>query len=341
MTVKDKITTYYSNARELVRQNNPKAARAYVLAILNYALDSYNNASTIYLKAKTQAFLDKWIAVSRDLYNNGITSFVLKCFALPEKQEVEQSKSAEKPVRRQPVEPSAQVGVSIEPILRESEIDIAGLVEESAKMQGWCAELFEKNKTAVVGISVSDSGREASGTGFIISKNGYILTNDHVVYDEETQGYFPKVRMSFADNKKSYKLNVLFSDKKSDIALCSFNPEDVGEFGVISCVSDYSQLLQGADCLIIGNAFGMGLAPFAGVVRFTKNDSGDLVYTAPSNPGDSGGPVLNRQGECIGINKSKTLAVNNVTADGYANATPMDKINELLNKWIGQNDIRL
>jgi V8-like Glu-specific endopeptidase len=85
----------------------------------------------------------------------------------------------------------------------------------------------------------------------------------------------------------------------------------------------------------------MGLAPFTGVVRFTKNDNGNLVYTAPSNPGDSGGPVLNRKGECIGINKSKTLAVNNVSADSYANATPMDKINELLEKWCESNKIIL
>ena len=64
MVEKDKIATYYSNARELVKQNNPKAARAYVLAILNYAVETYNKASTILLKAKTQAFLDRWIAVS-------------------------------------------------------------------------------------------------------------------------------------------------------------------------------------------------------------------------------------------------------------------------------------
>lgn len=338
MVEKDKIATYYSNARELVKQNNPKAARAYVLAILNYAVVTYKNASTVLLKVKTQIFLDKWIAVSRELYDKGITDFVLRCFGLPTKQENQPSK-----VKSKSANPSlnAKSEINIKPVLSSEDIDISGLVDETAKKQGWCADVFEKNKTAVVEISVSNSEMVSKGTGFIISKNGYLITNDHVVYDESSQGYYQKAKMSFAGSKKSYKLNILFSDKKSDVALCSFQPDEVGEFSVIKRVADYSLVLQGADCLIIGNAFGMGLAPFTGVVRYTKNDSGNLVYTAPSNPGDSGGPVLNRQGECIGINKSKTFAVDNVSAEGYANATPMDKVNELLKKWCEANGIIL
>lgn len=338
MGVKDKIATYYSNARELVKQNNPKAARAYVLAILGYAVQTYKHASTILLKAKTQAFLDKWIAVSRELYDKGVTDFVLKCFNLPTKQEQQLPK-----LRSKTKQPAAHTSDSLplNPTVDVGEIDISGLIEESAKTQGWCADVFEKNKTAVVEISVSGTEAAASGTGFIISNNGYLLTNDHVVYDECSQAYYSKAKMTFAGSKKSFKLTILFSDKKSDVALCSFDAEEVGEFSTVKLVSDYSQVLQGADCLVIGNAFGMGLAPFAGVVRFTKNENGNLVYTAPSNPGDSGGPVLNRNGECIGINKSKIMSVNNVTADGFVNATPMDEIEKLLKKWCGSNGITL
>lgn len=340
MEDKDRIATYYSNARELVKQNNPKAARAYVLAILNYAVGTLKTSKSAITRAKTELFLDRWIAVSKDLYDKGITDYVLECFCLPTKAEQNLPKvvkKQQKPKEEKTIPPTADKPVPAQ----DGGVDISGLIDEAAKTQGWCADVFEKNKSAVVQIFCSNSERGANGTGFIISEHGYLLTNDHVVYDDDNDGYFPKLKMTFAGNKKGYPIQVLFSDKKADIALCSFAKDAVGDFGVIKRIADYSALKQGADCLVIGNAFGMGLAPFTGVVRFTKNDKGNLVYTAPSNPGDSGAPVLDRQGECIGINKSKTTAINNVEAEGYANATPMDKIDELLTKWCSINGIEL
>ena len=332
MNAKDQIVTYYHNAKQLIKQNNPKAARGYVLLILNSAVKTYNEARTILIKAKTAAFLDMWIAVSRDLYDKGITDYVKQCFGLAE---VKKALSPEHTVK-----PEEQAEPAV-PIVLDGEIDIAGLIDEAEKTQGWCAEVFEANKNAVVQISVSASMHGASGTGFIISNNGYLLTNDHVVFDEQNGVYYSKVNMILAGDKKKYKLEILFSDRNADVALCKFDPNEVQGYSVVKRIADYSKLKQGADCLVVGNAFGMGLAPFTGIVRFTKNDSGNLVYTAPSNPGDSGGPVFDRSGECIGINKSKTVAINNTEANGYANATPMDKIDELLQKWTKSNGIVL
>ena len=340
MIDKDKIATYYSNARELIKQNNPKAARAYVLAILNYAVETYYNASTILLKAKTQAFLDKWIAVSQELYSKGITDYVLKCFNLPTKQEAELPKVIKKPASGQIQPPLAQP-IPVSPPLHDGDIDISGLVDEAAQTQGWCAEVFEANRNAVVEIRVVSPGCEGNGTGFIISKNGYLLTNDHVVFDEDNGIYYPKTYMSFIGGKKEYKIEVLFSDKKADVALCKFDATEVAPFTSVKMIEDYESVKQGADCLVIGNAFGQGLAPFTGIVRYTHNENGNLVYTAPSNPGDSGGPVFNRHGECIGINKSKTVAINGTAADAYANATPMGVICKLLQKWAKHNNIEL
>ncbi len=331
MVAKDQIAAYYFNAREFVKQNNPKAARAYVLAILNHAVESLKSANSILEEVRTKAFLDRWIRVSQELYDKGISNYVLESFGLTALQAQNKARSPKKQEERAIGSPNPADG----------EIDMAGLIEESAKTQGWGAEIFERNKNAVVGISVYNSGQCANGTGFIISKNGYLLTNDHVVFDEDAQGYYPKIKISFADRTKSYKLNVLFSDKNADVAFCSFDPAEVGEFTAVKRIADYSRILPCADCLVMGNSFGNGLSAFLGVIRFTKNDKGNLVHTAPSNPGDSGAPVFNRQGECIGINKSKTLAVQNVTADAYANATPMDKIDELLKKWCDVNEIIL
>lgn len=341
---KDQIATYYSNARELVKQGNPKAARAYVLLLLNAALETHKSAKTILIKAKTEVFLTRWISVSRELYDKGITDYVLECFGLP----FSADKNLTEAKSDQRKSPSVKAEREVEPVNEKKsgdsvsgEIDISGLIDETAKTQGWCAEVFEKNKSAVVEISVLASSSETSGTGFIISENGYLLTNDHVVFDKNNGVYHQKIKMIKFGDKKGYRIEVLFSDKNADLALCKFNPEEVGEFSCVKMISEYSSLMQGADCLVIGNAFNMGLAPFTGVVRFTKSREGNLVYTAPSNPGDSGGPVFNRLGECIGINKSRTVAVNGAAAEAYANATPMDKIVELLTKWCNNNGIIL
>lgn len=342
MSKQEQIATYYTNARELVKQKNSKAARAYVLLILNEAVKTYSAATSILAKAKTAAFLDKWIAVSRELYSDGVTDYVLDCFGLPAGKGVSQTGgSSAQPKIKKDKNPPQNEGDKAPSVENGGDIDFSGLIDEASKTQGWCAEIFDINKSAVVEISVSGVLRKSNGTGFIISDNGYLLTNDHVVFDSENGVFYSKISMSLAGDNKAVKIDPLFSDKKNDVALCRFNPDDVQSFSSVKRIKDYSQLKQGADCLVIGNAFGMGLAPFTGIVRFTKNNNGNLVYTAPSNPGDSGGPVFNRNGECIGINKSKTVAVNGTAADGYANATPMDEIDRLLQKWTGSNNIEL
>ncbi len=338
----DKISTYYSKACEFVKQNNAKAARDCVLLILNSALTSYNNASSILEKAKCQAFLDKWIRASKDLYDKGVTDYVKDCFGLLEKKTPKQQikkDSIEKP-KAVAVSPSTEVA-SLKPTVpmnntpsKGTDINISGLFDVSPTSQGWCAEIFNKNKNAVVKVVSQNEKKTEKGTGFIISKKGYFLTNNHVVFDDSSKTYYRNVKISFDGGNGFYNASLLYKDINADIALCRFNPNDVANFSVIKRIPDYSKLLQGADCLVIGNAFGWGLAPFTGIVRFTKNANGNLVYTAPSNPGDSGGPVFNRQGECIGINKSKTTkTAKNENCDSYANATPMDKIDELLKKW--------
>ncbi len=315
--------------------NQPREARSYVLLLLESACESYKRASTILDRAKLAAFMDRWIAVSRELYENGVTDFVRECFGLPAQSEIPQKRTP--PIVLPDSPPEYPKAFSAD----EDDIDITGLVEETKETQGLGADVFEKNKTAVAEISVAGNGKSESGTGFIISEKGYLLTNDHVVFDDEVGVYFPKITMKLCGEQKRHKLEVLFSDKKTDVALCKFDAKEVGRFAAVKRIADYSSLCQGADCVVIGNAFAMGLAPFRGEVKYTKDDEGNLVHTAPSNPGDSGGPVFNRKGECIGINKSKTVKVNDRSADGLANATPMDTVEKLLEKWCKSNNIEL
>lgn len=319
MRAEDKMEIYYSKARELIKQNNPKEARKRVLDILNDALISYDQAQTILKKAQMAAFLDRWIAVSRDLYDKGITDYVLECFQLPPRPE-EQLTTKKNPQKK-----------------TDRKIDIEGLVEKKTTSLDWKADVFKNNKKAVVEITISMEDHQIIGTGFIISKKGYILTNDHIVYNESTGNYFSNIKMTMIGDKKPIKLTVLFSDKQSDVALCSFNPTDVKEsFSIVRRIKDYSKIAQGSECVIIGNALGTGLAPFPGTIRFPKTDQGNLVFMANANQGDSGGPVFNSEGECIAINKSRMIAFQGIEVTGFNNATPMDQIEQLLKKWAVQ-----
>lgn len=349
MYTKKQIATIFSNARELVRLGQPRPARTYVIRLLECALETYKGATSVLQKAKTAAFMDHWIAVSRELYDKGVTDFVLESFGLPTKAAVKtparkkpksSPKKGEEPVPAQE-NPAQESPAPDGGSAGDDEIDFSGLIEETRETQGWGADVFEKNKSAVAEIHVAGNGKLASGTGFILSGNGYLLTNDHVVFDSDNGTYYPKITMNLCGGSKRHKLEVLFSDAKSDIALCKFNAEEVGKCGTVTRIADYSALAQGAECLLIGNGFGMGLAPGLGVVRFTRDSDGNLVHTAPSNPGDSGGPLFNRRGECVGINKSRTVKVNEEAAEGFANATPMDTIEKFLAKWCGAGGIAL
>lgn len=192
----------------------------------------------------------------------------------------------------------------------------------------WEAEVFEKCKASVVRLS---SG-ESVGTGFIISENGYLLTNEHVVANRNN------LWMSFAGGDESYRVCIIVADKKRDVALCKFEHTDISvKFTSIPCIKDYSKMRQGDKIMIIGNAKGRGLAPVPGTIRYLSDEHiGDLVSTIPANGGDSGSPVLNRSGECIGIHKSS-----DIDAKGFAYATPMDEIEKLLKKWIESHKINL
>jgi len=94
--------------------------------------------------------------------------------------------------------------------------------------------------------------------------------------------------------------------------------------------------------MIIGNAFDYGLAPVGGIVKFPNFRNGeDLVYSALTNSGDSGSPVINRRGECIAIHKAREDEHGGRQARGIAYATPVVKILELLREWNEKHELHL
>src|SRR5712671_4781092 len=173
----------------------------------------------------------------------------------------------------------------------------------------------------------------AAGTGFIISKDGYILTNNHVVEDAT------KIEVSlYADEPDvSYKAKVIGRDALTDSALIQLidKPNHAlpeARFG------DSSQVEAGDWVMAIGNPFGYEHTVTVGVIsatsrafRVTTGRSNDMLQTdAAINPGNSGGPLLNVRGEVIGMN---TAIITNARSEGNIGigfAVPSNTVRDLL-----------
>jgi len=140
--------------------------------------------------------------------------------------------------------------------------------------------------------------RQGAGSGVIISSDGYILTNNHVV---EGATHLT-VTMN---NKEEYKAKIVGRDPKTDLALLKI---DVGETLPSATLGDSEQLRVGDWVLAIGNPFGLKHTVTSGIVSAKGRIIGagpydDFIQTDASiNPGNSGGPLFNMEGKVVGIN---------------------------------------
>jgi serine protease Do len=143
-----------------------------------------------------------------------------------------------------------------------------------------------------------DQREDSLGSGVMISPDGYILTNNHVV-DGATD-----VRVTLAD-KRQLKAKVIGTDPKTDIAVLKVDGSD---FSAIT-IGDSSKVQVGDYALAIGDPFGVGQTVTMGIISAMNRgnlgieDYEDFIQTdAPINPGNSGGALINDRGELVGIN---------------------------------------
>jgi serine protease Do len=139
-----------------------------------------------------------------------------------------------------------------------------------------------------------------SGTGFIVDRNGYILTNNHVVEHADRL----KVKMHGDENE--YRARVIGTDSETDLAVIKI---DAKKELVPVQMGNSEALLVGDWAVAIGSPFGLDATVTAGIVSATGRDLQDakafqhfIQTDAAINPGNSGGPLLNIRGEVIGVN---------------------------------------
>jgi serine protease Do len=146
------------------------------------------------------------------------------------------------------------------------------------------------------------------GTGFVISKDGYILTNHHVIDGVD------EIEVRFNDGD-TVKATVVGQDAKTDLAL--IHVEGVEDL-VPLVLGDSEEILPGDWVIAIGNPFGLAHTVTVGIVSAKGRQIGhgpydDYIQTdAAINPGNSGGPLLNSRGEVIGINTAINPQANTI-----------------------------
>ncbi|WP_027369934.1 DegQ family serine endoprotease [Desulfovermiculus halophilus] len=176
------------------------------------------------------------------------------------------------------------------------------------------------------------------GSGFIISPDGYIVTNHHVVAKAE------EIQVSLQDSEKNYTAEVIGSDEETDLALLKIEAErdlPTLEFG------SSEDIKPGEWVVAIGNPFGLSHTVTAGIISAKGRSIGaagpytDFLQTDASiNPGNSGGPLLNMEGKVIGIN---TAIVPQGQGIGFAIPSDMaqnvisqlKKYKEVRRGWLG------
>ena len=155
---------------------------------------------------------------------------------------------------------------------------------------------------------------QGMGSGFIISADGHILTNSHVVKDADD------INVNLSD-KRSFKAKVIGADPESDIAVIKIEVTGLP----IAKLGDSSKLRVGEIVMAVGNPFGLNRTVTSGIISATgRSNVGiigyeDFIQTdAAINPGNSGGPLVNIEGDVIGINTAIATRSGGYQGIGFA-----------------------
>ncbi|MGP0076166.1 MAG: Do family serine endopeptidase [Bryobacteraceae bacterium] len=173
--------------------------------------------------------------------------------------------------------------------------------------------------------------QEQSGTGFVVDKNGYIITNHHVIKGVD----HIKVKLH-GDDSTEYRARVVGIDPETDLAVIKIDPKDP----LVPVTVGNSDAVQVGDWAVaIGSPFGLEASVTAGIVSALSRDIGGplqlqrfIQTDAAINPGNSGGPLLNIRGEVIGVNTM--IATQSGGYQGIGFALPINMVARVYNDII-------
>lgn len=209
--------------------------------------------------------------------------------------------------------------------------------------------IYSKLSPSVVGVVMYDSKANiisdpiGQGSGVIISENGYIVTNSHVIGNSKQ--YNIKVVLS---NNEEYSAKIIGFDSKTDLAVIKIEKSGL----TFATFGNSDEVKVGSSALALGNPLGLNFAGsltrgiVSAVNRCTSGTANSLVKyiqtDAAINPGNSGGPLINMYGQIIGINSSK-IAVEHCEGMGFAipSNTVKSVVDDIIKKGYVSGRVRL
>ena len=195
-------------------------------------------------------------------------------------------------------------------------------------------------------LNQSGSTATAEGSGIIISEDGYILTNNHVVSSASSSSYYSlgeasKISVYLYNDSTAYEASIVGTDEETDLAVIK-----IDKTGLTAAeLGDSDSVAVGEFAMAVGNPLGMQSSITAGVISGVNRevtDSDGKTFTviqtdAAINSGNSGGALVNSQGQVIGIN---TLKVSATGVEGMGFAIPINSAKPIYEDLIQYNKVR-
>lgn len=222
----------------------------------------------------------------------------------------------------------SETGVSVASKVRPSIVGIE--VEYSVN------SIFYRNKSTAT----------AAGSGIIISEDGYILTNNHIVNSSSTSYYYElgkanKVTVTLYNDSTKYDATIVGTDSQTDLAVIKIekNGLKAAELG------DSDAVQVGEFAMAIGNPLGLADSVTAGIVSAVNREVSDqdgnsyvaIQTDASINSGNSGGALVNSRGQVIGVN---TLKLSGTGVEGVGFAIPINSTKEIYEQLIQYNKVK-
>jgi S1-C subfamily serine protease len=236
-----------------------------------------------------------------------------------------------------------KTGDSSTKVVRSS-VPVQDVADSGASSRGdgrTVADIYKREGAGVVFVLATDGdpsssdgfggpGGGATGSGFVVDKDGTIITNAHVVGDSD------EVQVRFDEEGDFVDADVVGTDASNDVAVLKVDPDDAKLQPLPLGSSDASQV--GDPVVAIGNPFGYTRSVTTGIVSAKQRQitapngfsiDNVLQTDASVNPGNSGGPLLDAEGRVIGIN-SQIATGGSSGSVGIAFAVPIDTVKDLL-----------